>query len=83
MSGGKRFEVYPQHGEVAIDPEVPENTASQPTGEFGWRFQSANGRVNGIGGEGFTREGDAERAIEQLCADLGVTELPPIVRVDE
>lgn len=86
MSGKAQFEVYPQMGEVAIDPEVPENTTIEPTGEFGWRFRSANGKISGIGGEGFTREEDAERAIRDFVAatlDLvytfGVAGLP-IVR---
>lgn len=40
------------------------------TGEFGWRFRARNGKINGVGGEGFTRRPDAHRAIEDFVVDV-------------
>jgi uncharacterized protein YegP (UPF0339 family) len=85
MSGEAHFEVYPQHrtvteGGVTMPGGV--RTVEEPTGEYGWRFRAANGEISATGGESFTREEDAERAIKQFAVDSGVTEMPaPIVRI--
>lgn len=46
----------------------------KPTGEYGWRYRDANGQITAIGGEGFTRSEDAERAVrshaEDVCREL-------------
>lgn len=86
MAGQAHFEVYPQTHEVAIDPEVPENTRTEPTGEFGWRFRSANGQISAASGEGFARREDAHRAIEQFldAAWQPGTDVPaPVLDVNE
>jgi len=70
-----RFEVYPQRhspGHANLD------LAGQPTGEFGWRFRAANGKISAVGGEGFTRREDAHRAVDDLCEAL-----VPLVGADE
>ncbi len=64
MSGEARFEIYPQ-----VTPARDQAEGEQlveVTGEFGWRFKSANGQISGIGGEGFTRREDAVRAIHDF-----------------
>jgi hypothetical protein len=55
MSQDPHFETYPQMKGAEQD---------EPTGEFGWRFQAANGDFTFIGGEGFTERAHARRAIE-------------------
>lgn len=45
--------------------------AAEGTQEFGWRHVAANGRINAIGGEGFSRERDAERAIYDFLTEIG------------
>ena len=95
MANEARFEVYarmqrlvggkvehPSHGLVdAMDRD-------EPTGGFGWRFRAANGQITAIGGEGFTRREDAERAVKHFLTDVGADHedtyvTPPIVDVDE
>jgi uncharacterized protein YegP (UPF0339 family) len=73
MSGEAHFETYPQvtpaHDEVEGEPLV------EPTGEFGWRLRGANGKIEAVGGEGFTRREDAHRAIvtvSQTLVDLAL-----------
>lgn len=57
------FEVYPQvHGEGEQE--------GQPTGEFGWRYRSANGQITAASGEGFTRREDAERAVRDFTGEI-------------
>src|SRR3954469_6288020 len=72
-----RFEVFPfkRHveGTWSTDPirgriELP--AYDELTGEFGWRFRDANGRITLTGGEGFTRRENAHRALEGACLDL-------------
>lgn len=60
MSGQAQFEVFPFMGDA--DP-------NRPTGEFGWRFQAADGKINATGGEGFTRREDAHRAVNDFMYD--------------
>lgn len=57
MANDPHFEVYPRQRERR-DGE----TGLEPTGDFGWRFRAANGKISAIGGEGFTRREDAHRA---------------------
>lgn len=58
------FEVYPmKHGE-----DHPQ--AGELTGEYGWRFRSANGQITAVGGEGFTRPESAERAVRYFAGDV-------------
>jgi uncharacterized protein YegP (UPF0339 family) len=84
MSGEAHFEIYPQRRVLPVEGGSPGEVAVQPTGEFGWRFRAANGRINGIGGEGFTRRPDAHRAIGDLLRDVGAAEPhPPIIDVEE
>lgn len=66
MSNQARFEVYPQLGDFPGDP----NRDCAPTGEYGWRFRASNGQITATGGEGFTREEDAERAVRDFCRDM-------------
>jgi uncharacterized protein YegP (UPF0339 family) len=69
MSNQARFEVYPQMGDFPGNP----HRDCVPTGEYGWRFRAANGQITATGGEGFTREEDAERAIEDFCQSLAAS----------
>lgn len=65
------FEVYPEMRTVpAPDEPGGYTTREEPTGEYGWRYRSANGQITATGGEGFTREEDAERAIRYFSADV-------------
>lgn len=81
MSGQAHFEIYPQVT-PALDQAKGEELV-EPTGEFGWRFRSANGQISAIGGEGFTRREDANRAIHDfLDVVTGVQPHPPIIDVD-
>ncbi len=85
MRARAQFEIYPQMHPAVVDPEVPDNPLPPtPTGEFGWRFRAANGRIVAIAGEGFTRREDAVRSIhdflEEVYAD--VEPHPPILDVD-
>lgn len=57
------FEVYPQkHGEGEKEGE--------PTGEFGWRYRDGNGQITAVSGEGYSREEDAQRAVEFFVGDV-------------
>lgn len=72
-----RFEVFPEKWQLAVHGVARE-------GEFFWHFRAANGKIDAVGGEGFTRREDARRAIQQFTADVGVTEMPAeIVDLDE
>jgi hypothetical protein len=62
-----RFEVYPRTKLAA--GEVEEGGEREPDG-FGWRFRGANGRIQAVGGEGFTRRADAHRAVDDFCDEL-------------
>jgi uncharacterized protein YegP (UPF0339 family) len=66
MGGQAHFEVYPLIHGASGGPEV-EFTL---TGEFGWRFQSANGQITATSGEGYTRREDASRAIHDLLDEV-------------
>jgi len=66
MSNAPRFEVYPQM-ETGWNAAGP---VDKPTGEYGWRFRAANGQISAVGGEGFTRREDAERAVRDLIYAL-------------
>jgi hypothetical protein len=95
MANDPRFEVYPQKqrffGGKIEHPKhgiVEAEDRTSPTGEFGWRFRAANGQITAIGGEGFTRRQDAERAVKHFLADVGANYedtyvTPPIIDVDE
>jgi hypothetical protein len=61
------FEVYPQIRQAVHDVA---SRHPEPTGEFGWRFRAGDGKINGVGGEGFTREEDAERAVHFFAGDV-------------
>jgi hypothetical protein len=67
MAGSAHFEVYPrQTGPVNLESGgevVEEWSPARPTGEYGWRFRAANGRIVATSGEGFTRREDAHRAV--------------------
>lgn len=53
-------------------------------GGYGWRFVATNNRITAIGGEGFTRRDDANRAIHDFFASVtGEEPHPPIFDVDE
>jgi hypothetical protein len=58
------FEVYPQKHRAGLPNE------GEPTGEFGWRYRAGNGQITAIGGEGFTRRDDAERAALDFAGDI-------------
>lgn len=60
--GWQVFEQAPPH-DVGSMPEPPP--------AWYWRHVAANGRINAVGGEGFTRERDAERAIHDFLLELG------------
>lgn len=64
----------------------------EPTGEFGWRFRAANGQISAVGGESFTRRGDAHRAVGDLIRAIiddprdfpsADKPFPPLVDLDE
>lgn len=95
MANEPRFEVFEFMSSVGVDAEgiaVP----AEATGEHGWRFRAANGKISAIGGEGFTRAEDAERAVMDFCQamapmldaqghsgqDGGIWVSPDILRVD-
>lgn len=85
MANEARFEVYPLTRNV---PPNEDDIRREPTGEFGWRFRAANGQITAIGGEGFSRREDAERAIKHFMTDIGADHedewaSPPILDVDE
>lgn len=89
MATDAHFEVYPQHTD-GIDPESGTPTR-KATGQYGWRFQAANGQISAVSGEGFTRREDAHRAVRQfLTAASDVIEdltapvvTAPVLDVDE
>jgi hypothetical protein len=60
-----RFEVFPE-----MYDEPDEEARCEPTGEFVWHFQDANGRITFTGGESFTRREDAHRSIEGAAIDV-------------
>lgn len=63
-----RFEVYPRKAAAIVDPL--DEPALISVGDFGWRFRAGNGRISGIGGEGFTRRADAHRAVIDFVRDV-------------
>lgn len=72
-----RFEVFPvmqtRRGTYVEHPtkgRIDVADAQEPSGEFGWRFRDANGRITFIGGEGFTRREDAHRAVKGAVEDV-------------
>jgi uncharacterized protein YegP (UPF0339 family) len=79
VSNQARFEVFPQLGDFPGDPHRDQ----VPNGQYGWRFRAANGQITAIGGEGFTREEDAERAVADFVDSLPNYEVyePRVVRV--
>lgn len=81
MATDAHFEVYSQHTD-GIDPET-QDPVRKPTGEFGWRFQSGNGKISAIGGEGFTRRADAHRAIRDFCDVIATVEHVAILDVED
>lgn len=88
MSGEAHFEVYPQKRSAKALGVPP-----TPTGEFGWRFQSANGQITAVGGESFVTKAAAKRAArdfaEAILSGFGAARIdvpwdgPPILDVDE
>jgi len=73
MSGQAQFETYPQV--TPARDQVEGEQLVEETGEFGWRLRGANGKIEAIGGEGFTRREDARRAIvtvSQTVVDLAL-----------
>lgn len=92
MANDPRFEVYPQKRDEVMNEETGA-TRRVLTGEFGWRFRAENGQIIATGGEGFTREEDAERAVSDFLLNIapwGFREPgddsyhgPPTLRVDE
>jgi uncharacterized protein YegP (UPF0339 family) len=80
VANDPHFEVYPQR---RLNSPVK-------TGEWGWRFQGRNGRLQAVGGEGFVTQANAMRAIEDFKAEFlgslgigSVPESPPIMVVDQ
>lgn len=77
MANEPHFETYPmmqrhfggkiEHPSLGV-VEAP--VREEPTGEFGWRFQDANGRLTFVGGEGFESREGARRAIRGACEDV-------------
>jgi uncharacterized protein YegP (UPF0339 family) len=67
MSNQARFETYPERHRWL-------------TGEYGWRFRAADGKISAVGGEGFTRREDARRAINDFTVDVGCHE---VIDLDE
>lgn len=88
MANDPRFEVYPQTRRTGEVESGGAFVGTEATGEFGWRFRAANGRISAIGGEGFTRREDADRAVRHFLTDVGADHedeyfTPPILDVDE
>jgi hypothetical protein len=72
------FEIYPEH--KAPDGATASEAIAVPTGEYCWRFRAANGAIVAVGGESFTREDDANRAIHEFVQHvLGAQPHPPIL----
>lgn len=97
MSNEPRFEVFPEREQVDIHAfdEAPGSRTvdGATTGEYGWRFRAANGKISAIGGEGFTRREDARRAIQHAVSDIlsvvyfeptehPASDIPSVIRLD-
>lgn len=67
-----RFELYEGEGSTELAED------------WRWRLRAANGRIIANGGEGFTREGDARRAVVTAIHAIASmpAELPMIVTLD-
>jgi hypothetical protein len=61
-----RYEVFPERV-PATRADVGDGT--RPTGQFCWHFKDANGKITHVGGESFSRRGDAHRSIRGVVAD--------------
>lgn len=81
MATDAHFEVYSQHIDgIDLESGTP---IRKPTGQFGWRFQAANGKISAIGGEGFTRRVDAHRAVRDFCDALAAVDHVAILDVED
>jgi hypothetical protein len=94
-----RFETYPQRETVSIaafqdSPEEARTVPGALNGQYGWRFRAANGEIDAVGGEGFTRREDARRAARGFVytvirlllgqqVGLSMDNLIPLVDLDE
>jgi uncharacterized protein YegP (UPF0339 family) len=88
MANEPRFEVYPRQRSEPVYVDDPEGARRDvPTGDFGWRFRAANGKITAIGGEGFTRREDARCAVidfrESVVSGGKRIAWPTIIAVDE
>lgn len=66
------FEVYPQHRDSTAGEKVDGEARDRvPTGQYGWRYRDdGNGAITAAGGEGFTTEDHAERAVREFSGDV-------------
>jgi uncharacterized protein YegP (UPF0339 family) len=84
MAGEAHFEIYPRRASRGVHPETGQPVVDRGP-EFGWRFRAANGEISAIGGEGFTRREDANRAIHDFLREVYAQSdpHPPTIDVDD
>jgi uncharacterized protein YegP (UPF0339 family) len=63
MAGKAHFEVYPERRASRLLRK-----------QWRWRLQAANGRIDAVSGEGFTRPEDAERACTAVAETVAAVE---------
>lgn len=68
MAGEAHFEVFPETSDGVI--AETQETVSEPTGKYRWRFQAANGKLLATSGEGFESTESATRAIHDFLDDV-------------
>lgn len=75
MSGENHFEIYPER-DTTLDPK--------PTGQYRWRFQSANGEIVAASGDGFETPSHANQAIHDFMSAINRDHPhPPIIETEE
>jgi uncharacterized protein YegP (UPF0339 family) len=56
--------------EATIRTGIRFETYVDSSSEYRWRMVDGNNRIVGASGEGFTRRADAQRAIQNVIADI-------------
>jgi hypothetical protein len=82
-----RFEIYPQTRRIGEVEPGGAFVDTEATGEFGWRFRAADGRVIARSAGGYQTEDIAEREIGVFLESLdafdwsGDVVKPPVLRL--
>lgn len=85
MAGESHFEIYPErHVNDSFAVQEGSAVAGEPTGNYRWRFQYANGDIGPVSGQGYGSRTDANRSIHDFMSAINREHPhPPIIDVEE